>query len=42
MDSIFIFNMNDKEACEKNGLSYIITKDKLILAGKAIEERNTR
>ena len=35
-DSIFIFRPEDKDSCEKNGFSYIVTEENLLLAGKGI------
>lgn len=35
-DSIFVFRPEDKEFCEKNGFSYIVTKENLLLGGKNI------
>lgn len=36
-DSIFVFRPEDREFCEKNGFSYIVTAEHLLLAGEEIE-----
>lgn len=36
-DCIFVFRPEDREFCEKNGFSYVVTAEHLLLAGEEIE-----
>ena len=36
-DSIFVFRTEDKEFCESNGFSYVVTEENLLLAGKTVK-----